>query len=109
MAGLAGSISGKMTNSCQGSKSCYRMGYIGLNDITVVSSSCVGVSACEDAGSSNGTIGGMIGSCNADRACWNAGENITNAINQVVLNCCNSVEECKDANQATIPGTCQVS
>lgn len=50
----------------------------------------------------------MINSCNADGACWNAGENATNAISQIVLNCCNAVDACKNTNQATIPATCQV-
>lgn len=106
-AGLAGNITGVLTESCRGTQSCYGLGYLG--NIGNVTSSCDGVSACENAGSGTGGIGGLIGSCNANKACYQAGKDGSNAIGTTLQDCCNTEEECDNANQTTIPGSCQVS
>jgi hypothetical protein len=108
MAGLGAHTEAIITNSCRGPKSCYQMGFTSASGISVVTDSCVGANACEDVGRDSGGINGLIGSCNADRACWNAGETAANTITQTLLNCCNADDICKDASQATIPATCQV-
>ena len=108
MAGLGGHTAAIMTDSCRGIKSCYQMGFSSASGISIVSSSCVGTSACENVGRDNGGVDGLIGSCNAEKACWNAGETGARVISQSMWNCCNTFEECKDASQATIPATCQV-
>ena len=85
---------------------CKNLGYNGkvgdVKDSCNKYKSCFAIAAGE-----NGSIGNVLSSCNNDSACYEAG---LDGITSSLWNCCNSVaEECKNANDESLPAECKVS
>jgi hypothetical protein len=94
--------------SCTAEDSCRDLGR-GKGKVGHVTNSCSELESCADAGSNRGTIGSITQSCRADNACDGAGSGLSGGITSNLKACCNTVNECKDATQATLPATCKAS
>ena len=95
-------------SSCSAEDSCRDLGR-GKGKVGHVTNSCSELESCADAGSNRGAIGSITQSCRADNACDGAGSGSSGGINSNLKACCNTVDECKDATQATLPATCKAS
>jgi hypothetical protein len=106
--GAYGGVVGNIVTSCTAEDSCRDLGR-GKGKVGHVTNSCSELESCADAGSNRGTIGSITQSCRADNACDGAGSGSSGGINSNLKACCNTVNECKDATQATLPATCKAS
>jgi hypothetical protein len=106
--GAYGGIVGNIVSSCTADDACRDLGR-GKGKVGHVTNSCTGTESCEDAGSNRGAIGSITQSCGADNACDGAGSGSSGGITSNLKACCNTVDECKDATQATLPATCKAS
>jgi hypothetical protein len=103
-----GGTIGSITGSCTDKYSCYSLGY-GGGKVGNVKDSCKADYACSQSGMRFGSIGSISASCNAEYACLRTGATLNRAITSNLNNCCNAVNACENATQATLPAQCKDS
>ena len=103
--GGLGGVIGNIETSCTADDSCRDLGQT-RGKVGHLTNSCTGKFSCQDAGSKRGSIGSISQSCKAAYACDGAGSGSSGAITSNLMNCCNNVNECKDALK-TLPANCK--